>query len=129
MRGFRALLGSDRWQALQPLGLLRSYRPGSFLLRQGESGGFLLALCRGRVKVLAATENGSEVLLSFRGAGDFVGEMALTSGVRSATVQAIDRCAALYVTSAAFQKFLLEYDARGVFTDYLISKLSREAVS
>ena len=123
-RGFHALAGADRWQTLQTLGTLRSYRPGAFLLRQDEHGGFLLALHSGRVKVIATTEEGGEVLLSFRGAGDLVGELALTSGVRSATVQAIDRCSAQYVPGAAFKKFLVEHDAHGVYTDYLVSKLS-----
>lgn len=123
-RGFQALLGADRWHALQVLGTLRSYRSGAFLLHQGDRGDFLLALASGRVRVLAATAGGSEVLLSFRGAGDLVGEMAVSSGVRTATVQAIDRCAAHYIARAPFQQFLVEHDAQGVFTDYLVSKLS-----
>ncbi|MGH3866560.1 MAG: hypothetical protein ACRDQ4_10565 [Pseudonocardiaceae bacterium] len=34
-RGFQELLGDQKWQALLGAGTLRSYRPGSFLLRQG----------------------------------------------------------------------------------------------
>lgn len=123
-RGFKALLGADWWQALQGRGTLRSFRPGSFLLRQGDEGGFLFALSSGRVKVLAASADGSEALLAFRGAGDLVGEMAQNSGLRTATVQAIDRCTAQHIPAPAFHEFLAEHGAQGLYADYLISKLS-----
>jgi CRP-like cAMP-binding protein len=123
-RGFAELLGDQRWQALLRTGTLRSYRPGSFLLRQGERGGFLLALTSGRVKVLARDENGAEVLLALRGSGDLVGEMTRrpTAG-RSATVQAIDHSTARYLPIALFDRFLIDHHVHDAFSDYLIGKL------
>lgn len=124
-RSFRALIGPHRWSALLENGVLRSYRPGAFLLRQGERGGHLLALTSGRVKVLAQQEDGSQLLLSLRGAGDLVGEMAVSpENTRSATVQALERCTARYIPGNAFRRFLDRYDAHLAFSTYLIEKLS-----
>jgi CRP/FNR family transcriptional regulator, cyclic AMP receptor protein len=124
-RGFQELLGDQRWQALLSVGTLRSYRPGSFLLRQGDEGGFLLALTSGRVKVLARDEDGAEVLLALRGPGDLVGEMTRRSTAkRTATVQAIDRSTARYLPTVLFDHFLSGHHAHGAFSDYLIAKLS-----
>lgn len=107
-------------------GTLRSYRPGSFLLRQGDKGGFLLVLTSGRVKVLAQDEGGAEALLALRGPGDLVGEMTrcCTAG-RTATVQAIDHSTARYLPTASFDQFLSDHHAHGAFSDYLIAKLSQ----
>ena len=121
---FRALIGDGRWWSLRELGTARSYRPGEFLLRQGERGGFVLAVTSGRVEVSAAAADGAQVLLSFRAAGDLVGEMAISSGVRSASVRAIERCTACCVPDGAFREFLLQCGAWDAFADYLASKLS-----
>lgn len=128
-RGFRGLLGEQRWQALIGSGVARSHRPGAYLLRQAERGGYLFALTGGRVKVLAGGADGSQALLSLRGSGDLVGEMAAQPGARrTATVQALDRCTACYLPRAEFGRFLRDHDAHGPFSDYLVSKLS-ETVS
>ncbi len=119
------MLGERRWAALVETGALRSYRPGAFVLRQGERGGSLFAVTSGRVKVLANERNGSEVLLSLRGSGDLVGEMAAKSDARrTATVQALDHCTARFLFRPAFDRFLLEQDAHAEFADYLVAKLS-----
>ncbi|SDN04266.1 cAMP-binding domain of CRP or a regulatory subunit of cAMP-dependent protein kinases [Allokutzneria albata] len=124
-RGFRVLLGEQRWQALLAHGSLRTYRPGSFLLRQGDPGGFVLAVGRGRIAVVAGDANGTELLISLRGRGDLLGELAMgRNTVRSATARAIDQCIAHHVTAESFQAFLAEHAADAVLKDYLVSKLS-----
>ncbi|GAB3672552.1 Crp/Fnr family transcriptional regulator [Saccharopolyspora tripterygii] len=124
-RGFRALLGESRWGTLEQRGGLRRYEPGDHLLRQGEEGGFLVALVSGRVKVLAGDRQGSAVLLSLRGPGDLVGEMAAERNTaRTATVQALDVCVGRVVMRSEFERFLDERDARGAYADYLVAKLS-----
>lgn len=119
------MLGEQRWAVLAGIGTPRSYRPGAFALQQGEKGGFLLALTSGRVKVLASERDGSEVLLSLRGAGDLVGEMAAKrDSRRTATVQALDHCTTLFLPRADFDRFLLEQEVHAEFADYLVAKLS-----
>lgn len=124
-RGFRALLGEQHWAVLVAAGVPRTHRPGEFLLRQGDRGGGLFALTSGRVKVLAAEPDSSDVLLALRGAGDLVGEMAAReNSERTATIQALDECTSISLPRAEFDRFLHNKQVYGVFSDYLVSKLS-----
>ncbi|MCP2260967.1 cAMP-binding domain of CRP or a regulatory subunit of cAMP-dependent protein kinases [Streptoalloteichus tenebrarius] len=124
-RGFHALLGDSRWHALLRAGFPHTFSPGSTLVRQGDEGGFVWALASGRVAVLARQEDGAQLLVSLRGAGDLLGEMAVRpSSRRTATVEAIDRCVAHRVPAETFHRFLEEHDAQGGFSDYLVAKLS-----
>ncbi|MFC7343056.1 Crp/Fnr family transcriptional regulator [Saccharopolyspora griseoalba] len=124
-RGFRGFLGERRWRALEGRGALRICRPGEYLLRQGAEGGSLFALISGRVKVLAGDRDGAEVLLSLRGPGDLVGEMAARRrATRSATVQTLEKCTIRSLSRPEFDRFLEEEEAQDAFTDYLVAKLS-----
>lgn len=124
-RGFHGLLGSQRWDALISYGFPRTHRPGEYLLRQEEKGGYLFALTGGRVKVLAREADGSQLLLSLRGSGDLVGEMAARKSTRrTATVQALDSCTSSYLSRSEFDRFLRDHDVNALFSDYLVSKLS-----
>ncbi|GAB2734580.1 hypothetical protein GCM10027174_04290 [Salinifilum aidingensis] len=106
-------------------GVGREHRAGTFLLRQGDHGGFVLALLSGRVGVFAGAADGSEVLLSLRAAGDLVGEMALKAGShRTATVCALDRCRVRVIGEAEFNDFLSSWAAHEELNDYLVAKLS-----
>ncbi|MEV8439004.1 Crp/Fnr family transcriptional regulator [Actinosynnema sp. NPDC051121] len=125
-RGFRALLGEAKWQALLERGVPRAHQPGAWLLRQGEPGTTVMALVSGRVKVLGAEPDGGQLLITVRGPGDLLGEIAVRSArPRTATVRAIDRCTTRVVTAAAFDAFLDEHHAHGTLTDYVVSKLSQ----
>ncbi|WP_406692528.1 cyclic nucleotide-binding domain-containing protein [Saccharopolyspora sp. ID03-671] len=125
LRGFAELLGERRWRLLATRGGIRHYKPGEALLRQGEMGSFLLVLLQGRVKVLAGDSEGSELLLSLRGPGDLVGEMAAGRCTpRTATVVALEKCTARTLTRAEFDRFLEEQGARATYADYLVGKLS-----
>ncbi|MCA1184975.1 MULTISPECIES: Crp/Fnr family transcriptional regulator [unclassified Saccharopolyspora] len=122
--GFRALLGDRRWAALVGSGVRRNHRAGEYLLRQNDRGGHLFALISGRVKVLAGLD-GSQVLLSLRGAGDLVGEMAARGNSRRmASVQALDACTSCVLKRAEFDRFLHDHGAHGLLSDYLVGKLS-----
>ncbi|MER7116810.1 cyclic nucleotide-binding domain-containing protein [Saccharomonospora azurea] len=123
-RGFAALLGPERWNALLDAGRLRTYRRGAVLLRQGDHGGFLLAVHGGRIAVVGGDEDGGEVLLALRGSGDLVGELAAASGVRTATVRAVDACTAHVIAATAFRTFLIRHEAHGAYAEYLAAKLS-----
>lgn len=124
-RGIRNLFGEQRWEELVSTGFRRDHRQGSYLLRQNDRGGYLFALTAGRVKVLGGEEDGSQVLLSLRGPGDLVGEMATQpDSHRSATVQALEHCTSRYLPRSEFNRFLHEHNAYGLFSDYLVSKLS-----
>jgi CRP-like cAMP-binding protein len=67
----------------------------------------VLVLLDGRVKVVALTPAGREVIVAVRGPGDLLGEMAAFDGQpRSATVATLEPVEALLVPGSAFAAFL-----------------------
>lgn len=123
--GLRALLGSQRWLELCAAGTGRSYRPGQYLLRQGDRGGYVLVLTDGRVRICALEPDGTQLLHALRGPGDLLGELAMPDrAARTATVVALDRCTARYLPSDAFRRFLDAVDGHQVLTEYLMAKLA-----
>ena len=66
------------------------YRPGDYVIREGEAGDSLLVITTGLVNVTRSNPKGKQVSVSRLGMGQCVGEMSLLTGrPRSATVQAV----------------------------------------
>ena len=104
----------------------RVYPPGSRLFQQGDPGSVVLALVSGRVKVLGTEPDGGQLLITLRGAGDLIGEVAARQlSKRTATVETIDRCTARVLSVDRFNAFLSRYDGHPILTDYLVTKLSQ----
>jgi CRP/FNR family transcriptional regulator, cyclic AMP receptor protein len=81
---------ADSLQALARRGVQRHFEPGAILIREGDHGDSLYVLLSGRLRVHGAGgQEGSEVTFGFCEAGDYVGEMGLDGGVRSASVTAV----------------------------------------
>lgn len=65
------------------------YQHGEYIVRQGEVGYCMYVIQEGAVEIILE-EEGEEILLAKRKAGDFFGEMALFDrDVRSASVRAL----------------------------------------
>jgi CRP/FNR family transcriptional regulator, cyclic AMP receptor protein len=80
-------LSPEDREALLQLGVTRRYPPRTVLLQEGDRSSHIAVVRSGRVKVTATTEEGREVLLAMRTAGDVIGELAAMDGEpRSATV-------------------------------------------
>lgn len=81
--------------ALIGAGMVRTYPKRSILITEGDTGGFLLAVLSGRVKVYTSDAKGKELTLDYCGPGEILGEMAMDGGVRCASVMAVEttRCA------------------------------------
>ncbi|MGW3210153.1 Crp/Fnr family transcriptional regulator [Streptomyces sp. NPDC001135] len=100
----------------------RTHAAGQTLLRQGEAGTHVLALTQGMVKVVRRSMDGRDRLLSFRGPGEVLGEMAVQDGdTRLADVQTITECKVTCVPAAAFRALVKDHD--------LTEKLNRIALS
>ncbi|WP_328992590.1 Crp/Fnr family transcriptional regulator [Kribbella sp. NBC_01245] len=123
---FRECIGDAAWRELLNVGTLRSYRPGTFILRQGEAAGFVLALENGRVKLVATAADGAQLLLTVRGGGHLIGELADEGhGRRNASVIAIDRCTARYLPAPVFERFLALQDLQKAFSRYVVGKFDQ----
>ena len=65
------------------------YEHGEYIVRQGETGYCMYVIQEGTVEIILE-EEGEDILLAKRNAGDFFGEMALFDrDVRSASVRAL----------------------------------------
>ena len=60
------------------------------MIREGEIGGTLYIVLQGRLRAYVADNNGKELTLSIHGPLEYVGEMSLDGGLRSAHVEALE---------------------------------------
>ncbi|WP_245614369.1 Crp/Fnr family transcriptional regulator [Actinokineospora inagensis] len=120
MQNFRALVGAAVWSSVLAVGVPREFARAGVLLREGEPGGHVFAVVRGRVLI---TADGG-LVLSVRGSGDVVGELAPSVSIpRTATVVALERCTAYRLATTALDGVLGRYRACGAVRDYLRAKL------
>lgn len=75
----------------------RSFRRGVLLIQEGDYGDTLYIVRNGRLRAYAADDRGKEITLGLYGPGEYVGEMALDGGPRSANVETLEptRCAVI----------------------------------
>jgi CRP-like cAMP-binding protein len=86
----------------------RVYEDGESLIRQGETGDCMYVIQEGEVEILMEQE-GREVRLGIRGAGQIIGEMAIFEReVRSATARARGPVRALTVDKRTFLRRVQE---------------------
>ena len=111
-------------QALARRGTLRRYRRGSVLIEEGEPGDTLLIVLAGRVRAYSADARGREIVYGLYGAGEYLGEMSLDGGLRSASVAATESTLCAIVTRATLLAHIAE---RPEFALELIGKLIRRA--
>jgi CRP-like cAMP-binding protein/tetratricopeptide (TPR) repeat protein len=105
-RSFWNALADPEREALAAAGVEEVFRAGSVLCRAGEDTSQVMIIDSGWVKV-SVRDGGTEKILAVRGQGDVVGERAaLTTGVRSATVTALDEVSAMVVPAERFAEFL-----------------------
>lgn len=85
----------------------RTFKPGDYLMKQGESGIGLFIILSGKVRVEKNNTAGQRVELAENGAGDILGEMAVFDGApRSASVAAVVETTCLVLASWEFNAFL-----------------------
>ncbi len=85
----------------------RTFKPGEYLMKQGESGIGLFIILSGKVRVEKTDAQGRKVELAENGAGDILGEMAVFDGApRSASVAAVVETTCLVLASWEFNAFL-----------------------
>jgi CRP/FNR family transcriptional regulator, cyclic AMP receptor protein len=106
-QGFLELLGSDNAQRLRSLGIVRSYPRGVALFHEGQQSDRVFIVVSGRIKLVCVTDEGKEIVVAIRGAGDLLGELAALDGLpRSASGIALDDVEALVIPPGDFAAFL-----------------------
>jgi CRP/FNR family cyclic AMP-dependent transcriptional regulator len=105
-------------------GRIQTFRKGVVIVQEGDHGDTLFVILSGRVKVFATGDDEREIVLDIHGPGEFVGEMSLDGGPRSASVITLEATTCSVVTRGA----LREHIARNPDIAFeIISKLIRRA--
>lgn len=125
---FLALLSDDDRGALLTLGGLRGFARGERLMHQGEPGDRVLILLDGHVKASFVDPRGREMVLSFRGPGDVLGELTFTHAEpRSSSVAAIEPVEARAIRAAEFRVYLERRPTAALTLIDVISRRFRDA--
>ncbi|MBB2483655.1 Crp/Fnr family transcriptional regulator [Mitsuaria sp. WAJ17] len=111
-------------QRLAARGVERSYRKGTLLIEEGSQGDTLYLVLSGQLRVFSCDHRGREITYGVYGAGEYVGEMSLDGGPRSASVITESPCRCVLLTRAS----LLEHiRAEPEFALELITKIIQRA--
>lgn len=98
-------------------------REGEALFRAGDAGDGCYRIQTGLVKIVVASQQGEERIISLLGPGAIVGELSMIDGgPRSTSVVAVADCSLSFVSRAKFQKYS---EAHPELTSYLVRTLAR----
>lgn len=111
-------------EALAALGVLRRYRRGALLIQEGDTGDTLYIVMQGRLRAFVSDSEGRELTLGLYGPLEYVGEMSLDGGPRSANVEASDNATCSVVTRATLLGYIAEHPE---FALVLMARLIRRA--
>ena len=104
---FAGLLDQAEREPLYGLGIRRLFPRGALLMFEHEPGERVMILLSGRVKISRIGEDGREVVLGIRDAGDVLGELAFVDGhPRSASAIALEEVEAVVLPASAFRLHL-----------------------
>jgi len=96
-------------EALAALGVQRRYRRGTLLIQEGETGDTLYIVLQGRLRAYLADNSGKELTLGVYGPLEYVGEMSLDGGPRSANVEALESSLCSVVTRETLLAYIASH--------------------
>jgi CRP/FNR family cyclic AMP-dependent transcriptional regulator len=113
---------SDALKALAQRGEVRHYRKGTVLIQEGDEGNTLFIILAGRLRVFSSNGESRQLTFGVYGPGEYIGEMSLDGGPRSASAVAEEGCTCAVVARPLLQRFIGE---RPDFAFELLTKLIR----
>jgi CRP/FNR family transcriptional regulator, cyclic AMP receptor protein len=115
---------SDSLRTLARRGELKRYKKGQRFITEGDFGDTLFIVLEGRVRAFGENEAGQKIIYNDYGPGEYVGEMSLDGGPRSAHVEALVPTLCARVTRVTLQQHLA---ADPAFAFELLAKVIRRA--
>lgn len=103
-------------------GGIKRYPAHAILINEGDSSDSIYILLTGRVKVYSTSPEGKEVVIATHGAGEYIGELSLDGGTRSASVMTLEPTTCSVVSGSSLREFIA---AHPDFASHLIKKLIR----
>ncbi|MBL8324925.1 MAG: Crp/Fnr family transcriptional regulator [Rubrivivax sp.] len=115
---------SDGLRALARRGEARRVRKGTQLITEGDQGDTLFLVVQGRLRAYSAGADEREVTYATYGPGEYLGEMSLDGGPRSANVEVVEPGWVVLVTRRTLDAHLA---ADPQFAYELLAKVIRRA--
>lgn len=116
--------GNNHIEALASQGVQRRYRRGALLIQEGDTGDSLYIVLQGRLRAFLADSQGKELTLGLYGPLEYVGEMSLDGGPRSAHVEAAESSTCAVISRAVLLGYIA---AHPDFALELMARLIRRA--
>lgn len=114
----------DALRDLVARGDIRRYRKGTLLIQEGDLGDTLFIILSGRLRAFSSGERDREITYGVYGRGEYLGEMSLDGGPRSASVITLEASTCAVVTRRTLESFVAE---RPEFAFELLAKVIRRA--
>ncbi len=117
---------SEALAELASRGEMRRYRKGTLLIQEGDQGDTIFIILSGRLRAFSAGDNDREITYGVYGPGEYLGELSLDGGPRSASVITLEACNCSVVGRRTLERFVGE---RPEFAFELLAKVIRRARS
>jgi CRP/FNR family transcriptional regulator, cyclic AMP receptor protein len=115
---------SESLRLLARRGEIRRYRKNTLLIEEGDSGDTLYIILSGSLRSFSSGDNGREITYGVYGPGEYLGEMSLDGGRRSASVEALQASVCSVLTRTTLERHIAEHPA---FAFELMAKVIRRA--
>jgi CRP/FNR family cyclic AMP-dependent transcriptional regulator len=103
-------------------GKVRRYPAGSIIINEDDPGEAIFIILSGRVKTYSVNAAGREVIYNTHGPGEYLGEISLDGGTRSASVVTLEPTTCSIVQGAELREFMRQHPE---FAEHLVLKLIR----
>jgi CRP/FNR family cyclic AMP-dependent transcriptional regulator len=117
-------LFSASMQRLARLCEPRRYAKGTLLIQEGDRGDTLYLILKGELRAFSAGEYGREIIYGDYGPGEYLGEMSLDGGLRSASVITLTASTCIVLTREVLLAHIAEEPE---FAFELLAKVIRRA--
>jgi CRP/FNR family cyclic AMP-dependent transcriptional regulator len=115
---------SPSLRTLTARGELRRVRKGVRIISEGDAGDTLFVVLAGRLRIFGVGDEDREITYGVYDSGEYVGEMSLDGGVRSANVETLTPCLLSVIRRSELDAHLSEDPA---FAFELLAKVIRRA--
>ncbi len=103
-------LDGDDLERIAQLAVPRTFEPGEVVFREGDSSDTCYIVRSGRARAVREHQDGRTITLATFGPGDIFGELAMFEDERrSATVEAVQRTAAVAVLGPDMRRLMVEH--------------------
>jgi CRP/FNR family transcriptional regulator, cyclic AMP receptor protein len=112
---FEGIKAKD-WEKILPNLLHKQWSPGDILFRQGDPASSMILLKMGSIKLWKVTEDGKELTLDIRNAGDFLGESSLIeeNPIYPVSASCLEPTAGCGIDKKVFEKMIEEIPSFGL---------------